>query len=135
MVVRHLKNGAIVFKEGDPPDGMFVILGGKIRIFREASGHETNLAVLQQGEFFGEMAVFEHKPRAATAQAVGDVDLRYISGREFEAMITDPFVRQMLSKMSERLRRVDEALTKLDVENDARHSYLQTLSIHREWAV
>lgn len=135
ITTRHLKDGSIIFKEGDAPDGMYVILGGKVRVFRETHGHETQLAVLKQGDFFGDMAVFEHKPRAATAQTIGDVDLRYISGPEFEAMISDPFVRQMLTKMSERLRRVDEALTKLDAENGARHSYLENLSIHREWAV
>ena len=50
-------------------------------------------------------------------------------------ILSDPFARQMLTKMSERLRAVDEALSKLDAENIARHSYLQNLSIHRDWAV
>ena len=135
IVVRHLTDGSVVFREGDAPDGMYVILSGKVRIFRELHGNETTLATLKQGEFFGDMAVFEHKPRAATAKAIGDIDLRFISGPEFESMITDPFVRQILTKMSERLRHVDEELTKLDSQNSARHSYLNNLSIHREWAV
>ena len=135
IVVRHLKDGNVVFREGDAPDGMYVILSGKVRIYRELHGNETTLATLKQGDFFGDMAVFENKPRAATARAVGDVDVRFISGQEFESMISDPFVRQILTKMSERLRHVDEELTKLDTENSARHSYLQNLSIHREWVV
>lgn len=135
IVVRRFGDGSIVFREGDQPDGMYVILSGKVRAFRTVNGHETTLGLLKQGDFFGDMAVLEHKPRSATAQAVGDTELRYISGPEFESMINDPFVRQMLTKLSERLRRVDEELTKLDAQNDARHSYLQNLSMHREWAV
>ena len=135
VMVRRLGDGAIVFNEGDAADGMYVLLGGKVRIFRREHGHEMTLTVLKQGDFFGEMSLFDKKPRSATAQVVGEAELRFISAGEFEGMISDPFVRHMLVKMSERLRHVDEALTKLDSENVARHSYLQNLSMHRDWAV
>ncbi|MDR3685634.1 MAG: cyclic nucleotide-binding domain-containing protein [Coriobacteriia bacterium] len=136
VLVRKASNGAIIFSEGDPPDGMYVILGGKVKIFRQANGHETTLALLKQGDFFGEMSLFDHKPRSAGAISVGETELRFISNSEFQAMpVSDPFVRQMLLKMSERLREVDDALAKLDAENDARHTYLSNLSVHREWAV
>jgi CRP/FNR family transcriptional regulator, cyclic AMP receptor protein len=136
VVVRKANSGAIIFGQGDPPDGMYVILGGKVRIFRQTHGHETTLALLKQGELFGEMSLFDRKPRSASAVAVGDVELRFISDTEFQAMsVSDPFVRQMLLKMSERLREVDDAVTKLDAENDARHTYLSNLSVHRDWAV
>lgn len=134
--VRKVGNGAVIFNEGDPPDGMYVILGGKVKIFRRTSGHETSLTLLKQGDFFGEMSLLDHKPRSASAAAVGEAELRFISATEFQAMsLSDPFVRQMLHKMTERLREVDEALTKLDAENGARHTYLSNLSLHRDWAV
>lgn len=133
---RTVRNGAIIFSQGDQPDGMFVVLSGKVRIFRRANGHETTLSLLKQGDFFGEMSLFDHKPRSASAAAVGEVELRFISATEFESLsMSDPFVRQMLSKMSERLREVDDALAKLDAENVARHTYLENLSLHRDWAV
>lgn len=136
ILVRKVSDGAIIFNEGDPPDGMYVILGGKVKIFTRSSGHETTLALLKQGDFFGEMSLFDHKPRSATASAVGSVELRFISAAEFETMsLSDPFVRQMMVKMSSRLREVDEALTKLDAESGARHAYLSNLSLHRDWAV
>ena len=75
------------------------------------------LTVLNQGDFFGEMSLFDKKPRSATAQVVGEAELRFISSAEFDGMISDPFARHMLVKLSERLRHVDEALTKLDSEN------------------
>ena len=135
VLVRRVGDGAIIFNEGDHADGMYVVLSGKVRIYRGKSGAEKTLTILKQGDFFGEMALFDHGPRSATAQVVGDAELRFISTREFESMFADPFARQMLTKMSERLRAVDEALSKLDAENIARHSYLQNLSIHRDWAV
>ena len=134
--VREASDGAIIFNEGDPPDGMYVITDGKVRIFRRANGHETTLALLKQGDFFGEMSLFDQKPRSATAAVVGEAELRFISAAEFQSMsLSDPFVRQMMLKMSERLRAVDDALTKLDAENGARHTYLSNLSLHRDWAV
>lgn len=134
--LRKVSDGAILFNEGDVGDGMYVVLSGKVLIFRIRNGHETMLMVLNQGDFFGEMALFDHKPRSATARAIGPTELRFISAAEFDALpMSDPFVRQMLLKMSERLRVVDDALTKLDAENDARHSYLSNLSLHRDWAV
>lgn len=135
VMVRRMNDGAIVFNEGDTADGMYILLGGKVRIFRREHGHEMTLTVLNQGDFFGEMSLFDKKPRSATAQVVGEAELRFISSAEFDGMFSDPFARHMLVKLSERLRRVDEALTKLDSENVSRHSYLENLSMHRDWAV
>jgi CRP/FNR family transcriptional regulator, cyclic AMP receptor protein len=135
VLVRRMKDGAIVFGEGDTADGMYVILGGKVRIFRREHGHETTLTVLKQGDFFGEMSLFDKQPRSATAQVVGEAELRFISAPEFDGMIADPFVRNMLVRMSERLRHVDEELAKLDAQNDARYTHLANLGIRRDWAV
>lgn len=134
--VLHLKDGAIVFNQGDEADGMYTVVSGKVRVFTRTEGHETTLSVLSQGDFFGEMSLLTHKPRSASAVAAGDVELRYMSGTEFERRyLSDPFVRHMLLGLSERLRVADEALSRLDSENVARHTYLSNLNVHRDWAV
>ena len=133
--VRRLLDAAVIFREGTAADGMYSIVSGKVRIYREEHGHETTLSLLHPGDFFGELALLDRKPRSASAQAVGDTEVRFISAAEFDGMVSDPFLRHMLVKMSERLRHVDEALSKLDAENVARHSYLENLSMHRDWAV
>lgn len=134
-VVRHYDDGTTVFSEGDPGDGMYVVLGGKVRIHRALNGREVTLAVLGQGEFFGEMSLLDHRPRSATAEAVGDTELRFISILEFEAMIPDPYIRRMLVRMSERMRQADETIAKLQNESDARYSYASGLNTHREWVL
>ncbi len=135
ILLRRYRDGAIIFSQGDEPNGMFTILTGKVRIWRGRDGHETTLAILGSGEFFGEMAMFDGKPRSATAQADGPVELRYIDAEEFDRLAGDPFVRRVLGKMAERLRAADESLSKLDAENAARHEYVSHLSVRRDWAV
>lgn len=65
--------GATIFREGDPGDNLYVILEGGVRIskFIPGAGEEA-LAVLERGEFFGEMALIDNEPRAATATAHTD---------------------------------------------------------------
>ncbi len=135
VTVRHYREGARIFSEGDRGDGMYVILTGRVRIFRSKEGHETTLAVLGHGDFFGEMALFDHRPRSASVEAVTPVEVRWVSPAEFDRLTADPFVRQVLTKMSERLRSVDDALEKLDTSNAVRQDYLSNLHIRRDWAV
>lgn len=136
LSVRRVRNGATVFSQGDPADGMYVVLSGRVRVFTTIDGHETTLSVLNEGDFFGEMSLLTHKPRSASAAAVGDVELRRVSEAEFEhRYLSDPVVRHMLIGMSERLQAADAVVSRLDAENVARHTYLSNMSVHREWVV
>lgn len=135
IALRRVREGVPVFHEGDRPDGMYVVLSGKVRVFREREGHETTLAVLNPGDFFGEMGLFDGRPRSATVVAVTPVELRHISPAEFDNMITEPFVRQVLCKLAERMRAVDDDITRLERESSARHDYVSHLSVRRDWAV
>ena len=60
-LVRYSK-GEIIFHEGDLGNEMYVIQSGKVRIFKNISGIDQTLAVLEKGDFFGEMAVLEGIP-------------------------------------------------------------------------
>ena len=68
-------DGQTVFAEGDPGDSMYFIVQGCVRIEKRAQAagavHKT-LAVLEAGDYFGEMALFDQKPRSASAVAAGD---------------------------------------------------------------
>lgn len=59
-----------VFREGDPGDSLYVVLGGEIRISKQIPGvGEEALAILERGGFFGEMSLIDGSPRSATAKA------------------------------------------------------------------
>jgi len=64
---RLLDADQVVFHEGDEPDGMYVLLAGRVRIYRQDDrGNEVQLATREAGSFFGEMALLENLPRSAT---------------------------------------------------------------------
>ncbi len=75
--------GEVIFCEGDESDVAYVILSGKVEIFRERAGHDRQqLAVLEMGQMFGEMGVMDHAPRSAGARALTDTVLRAITIEE-----------------------------------------------------
>jgi CRP/FNR family transcriptional regulator len=82
-------DGQTVFAEGDPGDSMYFIVKGCVRIEKLAqatgSTHKT-LAILEPGDYFGEMALFEQKPRSASAVAAGEVALLHLSKTSFDEL-------------------------------------------------
>jgi CRP-like cAMP-binding protein len=62
--------GTTVFNEGDPADGMYLILEGSVQIIRKtASGEERTVAIVTPGQSFGEIGLLVERPRGATAAA------------------------------------------------------------------
>ena len=67
---RSFDAGAVLFREGDPGDAMYVVLDGKVRISKMIPGvGEEALMILERGDFFGEMALIDNLPRSADARA------------------------------------------------------------------
>jgi CRP/FNR family transcriptional regulator, cyclic AMP receptor protein len=76
MQERPLKRGQVICREGDPGEEMFVVRRGSIVISKLVTGRvEQVLARIGPGDFFGEMALFDHSPRSATVQSDSDVTL------------------------------------------------------------
>ena len=84
---RDFKAGEVLFEEGQPGDFMYVVQSGEIEIRRTVGEGERVLAVLPAGEFFGEMAILNGRPRSATAIVRSDARLLVIEGKTFEAML------------------------------------------------
>jgi len=84
---RDFKAGTVLFDEGQPGDFMYVVSTGEVEIRRMVGETERVLAVLPAGEFFGEMAILNSRPRSATAVVRVDSRLLVIEGRTFEAML------------------------------------------------
>src|SRR4051812_11984718 len=76
--ILELGEGDFVFREGGLGTEMYIIHEGKVEILNGAGSSETLLGVLEKGDFFGEMAILEDLPRAASARAVTDVKLLQI---------------------------------------------------------
>jgi CRP/FNR family cyclic AMP-dependent transcriptional regulator len=107
------KAGAILFRAGDEGDAMYLIEQGKVRIYVQAKdGHEVTLTELYRGDFFGEMALLDGKPRSADARVAEDARLAVLSREHFLSfMRNNPNVAlEMLTALANRLRHTDELL-------------------------
>src|SRR5579864_8365195 len=104
--------GEIIFREGDLGTEMYIISEGKVEILNRMGEDDRVLAVLEKGDFFGEMSVLEDLPRAASARALTDTKLLQINGSTFDQMLQgNPEIAvRMMRKLSRRLRETDELL-------------------------
>jgi CRP-like cAMP-binding protein len=108
----EFKAGEYVFREGDLGTEMYIVNEGKVEILNQVGDEEQLLAVLEKGDFFGEMAVLEDLPRAASARALTDVRLLQINGTTFDHLLrSNPEIAvRMMRKLSRRLRETDEMM-------------------------
>lgn len=116
--MRHeqFERGAVIFDEGDPGDKLFAVIDGKVKLARTApDGRENLQAVLGPGEMFGELSLFDPKPRTAGAVAVTDTVLASLAHEELRPWITGrPDVAvQLLQALAQRLRRTNDVLADL----------------------
>jgi CRP-like cAMP-binding protein len=108
--VRKLfSTGELLFSEGEPCNGLHIIANGKVRIFKTSmSGREQVLAVNTPGESIAEVPVFDGGPYPASAVAIEDTEIAYVSRRDFQAYCREhPEVAlKMLVVVGGRLRRL-----------------------------
>jgi CRP-like cAMP-binding protein len=125
MEVLPVRQWAEIVHIGDPGDAMYLILEGELRVRLMLGGKERILATLGSGEFFGEIALFDHEPRSADVVANLDSKLLKVSVEAFENLIDQapelaaPILHAIGKTLAARIRadnkrfRDDEALRKL----------------------
>ena len=105
--------GSVLFRKGEAGDAMYLIEGGRVRIhIRDEDGDEVTLAELSGGDFFGEMAILDGKPRSASATVTEEARLAVLSREHFHAYVrrNPDLALGMLGAITERLRHTDEML-------------------------
>ena len=71
MVAKSYKQRDFVIKQGDNQNDLFFLLNGQLQVFdTNDSGRDVGLSVIEEGEFFGELAVIDSKPRSASVMAI-----------------------------------------------------------------
>jgi CRP/FNR family transcriptional regulator, cyclic AMP receptor protein len=107
------KAKTVLFRAGEAGDSMYLIERGKVRIcVQTKDGHEVTLAELGRGDFFGEMALLDGKPRSADALVAEDAKVALLSREHFLSFVrSSPDVAlEMLTALANRLRHTDELL-------------------------
>src|SRR5919202_142703 len=113
LEVEEKTAGSPLFRTGDAGDAMYLVEAGRGRIhIRDADGDDVTLAELARGDFFGEMAILDGKPRSASATVVEDARLAVLQREDFLGFVRrDPEVAlKMLAAITTRLRRTDDLL-------------------------
>jgi|GEM_PF-654031 len=80
---RTLRDGEILFREGENSTELIIIVSGRCKITKMVSGEEKVLAILGAEEILGEMSHFDDAPRSATARAVGTLNVLSFSRENF----------------------------------------------------
>jgi hypothetical protein len=108
--LKRVLQWTIVVKQGEQGDTMYLILEGELRARLMVGGKETILATLGPGDFFGDMALFDHGPRSADVVANVDSTVLKISATDF-AKLTDeapdlaaPFLLAASKTLAARIR-------------------------------
>lgn len=102
-----------LFRQGDKGDAMYLIESGRVRIsIQDDEQQQLTLAELAQGDFFGEMSIIDGRQRSADAHVIEEARLAVLSRDAFLSFVrTNPDVAlEMLSALTDRLRRTDELL-------------------------
>ncbi len=120
---KNYADGQTVFGEGDPGESMYFILTGQIRIEKRAAATGAAnkvLTVLEQGDYFGEMALMDQKPRSASAIASGNTRILCLSKAAFDHLQQSggaagmSVLFAMIRTSSERIRRLSAQLVVYD---------------------
>jgi len=101
-------SGDMLCEEGEPGDEMFILLNGKLKVYKD----KRTIAVLSPIDYVGEMAIIETKPRSASVQVVDDSMLLEISARQFRTYFADQprSLVSLMQTLSQRIRKDTEVL-------------------------
>jgi CRP/FNR family transcriptional regulator len=105
-----------LFMEGQEGDRLYVVLDGKIKLTRAAAdGRENLISVIGPGEMFGELSLFDPRPRTSSASAVTDATLAALAHDTLRAWLLErPDVSMhMLQALARRLRRANDVVADL----------------------
>jgi CRP-like cAMP-binding protein len=103
-------DGEVIVRQGELGDSMYVVQEGRVEVVQEKDGRDVKLAELEDGDFFGEMALFEKEVRSATVRALGSVRILTVDKKTLLRRIhEDPSLAfRVIEKLCKRLRVLNE---------------------------
>ncbi len=115
---RIYTEGQNIIEQGETGNCMYVIQEGQVEVIVQHSEGVRAIAVLGQGDFFGEMAIFDREVRMATVRPLGKARVLTVDKQNLMRRIhEDPaLVYRMLLEMSQRIRNLNAEVSRLDQE-------------------
>lgn len=131
--VVDVPGGAVLVRQDDDADALFVLLDGEVRVLRwDASGGEVEIGRRHSGECFGEMALIDGGQRSATVETVSPCRLFVLSRQDFHDVIAPSpvMLSKLLRELSLKIRDVSERVVQEDLDRRT-HAAEAELARHR----
>jgi CRP-like cAMP-binding protein len=105
-----------IYCQGEAGDFMFVILEGKVELYVDRDGQEVSIKLCRDGEFVGEMALFQREKRSSNARAIGKARLLTVDKKNFLRRVQeDPTIAlRLVQNLSQRIHDLDEEIVVLN---------------------
>ena len=112
---REYSDRAVIFRQGESGDWMYVVQEGKVEVYLERDGAEIPLRLCREGDFLGEMALFRGELRPYNARAVGKARLLTVDKKNFLRRIQeDPSMAfRLVEELSRRIQELNEDIAVL----------------------
>ncbi len=112
--------GTVLFQEGQPCAGMYIIRKGRVRLYRKVGEEEVTIDRLQDGDFFGEMACLLGQPRSVNAVIEEDSQILLVQPDVLEALFRHKagLGLKVLGNLASRLKKAYEIIGHLTAERD-----------------
>ena len=112
--------GTVLFQEGQPCAGMYIIRKGRVRLYRNAGGEELTIDRLHNGGFFGEMACLLGQPRSVNAVVEEDSQILLVPTDVLDDLFRHKagLGLKILGNLASRLRKAYEIIDSLAAERD-----------------
>jgi CRP/FNR family transcriptional regulator, cyclic AMP receptor protein len=110
---RRLVRGDVLFNEGDPPDALYIVLRGRVAIANKSfDGRESVVALMENGDLFGEMGMLDGLPRSAEGRALEPSEVLELGYGPARALLErrPELLWGVVRMLADRLRGMDEAL-------------------------
>lgn len=117
------RDGEAVVRQGETGDCMFTVQEGRLEVVAEQAGRgAVRLTVLEKGDIFGEMAIFEREVRSATVRALGEARVLTIDKKTFLRRVQeDPSLAfNLVRMMSQRIRNLTTQVGERRARSDRR---------------
>jgi CRP-like cAMP-binding protein len=118
---RVFSAGTLLFEEGQPCSGMYIIQEGRVRLFKKAGEREITIDLLGKGDFFGEMACLLNQPRTVNALVEEDSRMLVVEPEVLEELFWDKggLGVKVVGNLASRLKKAYEIIAKLVEERDS----------------
>jgi CRP-like cAMP-binding protein len=119
LIERSFPKHKTIVEEGAPGDYMYIIVEGRVKVTKlSGDGREKILELLEVGDFFGEMSLFDEAPRSASVKGLSQVRVLALARNDFLRLLarSPDLALSVIQELTRRLRQVDEQASSLSFQ-------------------